>query len=186
MTMIRLHSTAIALTVASALVAVGCGEPTAQVLDVPDSPFRYELPTEFDDIGVEVGNEAGRVFGLPGTDLAGLASDPVFLLTTMPSGETASFKSLRLLATGGELDPLDESVPLPSDIQLLDYVEYGGPDVWGVRLRLIIGRGAADFQALVDRQSDQVAITELFCTQACFVDNVELIDQIQASWSLEP
>lgn len=186
MTPTRLRPAAVAVTIVSALMAVGCGEPTAQVVQLPDSRFSYELPVEFTDIGVAAGDDPGRVYGLPETTLEELGGEPVFVVTTTPSGEVASFKSLRMLATAGVFDPVDESVPLPDDTELLGYVEYGEPDVWGIRMRLVIGRGAFDFQALVDRQSDQVVVTELICTQACLVEHLDLIDEIQASWSLKP
>ena len=70
-------------------------------------------------------------------------------------------------------------------MELLGYIEIGSPDVWGIRLRLLTGNGAADFQILVDRESDQIVMTQLICTQACFLNQLDLIDQIQASWSLE-
>jgi hypothetical protein len=52
-------------------------------------------------------------------------------------------------------------------------------------MQLSIGRGASDFQALVNRRSGEVVVTELICTQACFLEQFDLIDQIQGSWSLE-
>jgi hypothetical protein len=175
------------MVVAAASLALGaCGEPTAQRVQPPDARISYELPIDYTDIELQEG-EVGQAYGVEGSRLDALASDPVLILATLPSGETASFQSLRTLATGGEFDPLDESLdPLPNDTQVLGYVEYGEADVWGIRIRLAVGRGAADFQALVDRRSDQVVITELICTQACFLEQLDLIDEIQASWNLEP
>jgi hypothetical protein len=162
-----------------------CGAPTAQVVSADESRFSFELPIEFTDIGVEDDGQPGEVYGLPESTLDQLGSDPVFLVTTVPTGERASFQSLRQLFTGGEFDPLDPDLEeLPNDTELLGYIEIADERVWGIRMRLAIGRGAADFQALVDRQSDQVTVTELICTQACFVEQLDLIDRIQQSWTL--
>lgn len=167
------------------LVAVGCGEPTAQIVRPAESRFTYELPVEFTDLGEKDGTP-GLAYGLPDVVAGQLASDPVFLVTTRDSGDLASFQSLRLLTTGGEFDPRPESLdPLPNEMELLGYIEIGNADVWGIRLRLLTGNGVADFQILVDRESDQIVMTQLICTQACFLYQLDLIDQIQASWSLE-
>lgn len=168
------------------LVTAACGAPTAQLVQPADTRFRYEIPAEFTDIGLETEGKPGLAYGLADSSLQSLSNNPVMFLAISSSGESESFRSLRVLATGGEFDPLDQELEeLPNDTTLLDYVEIGEADVWGIRMRLAIGRGAADFQALVDRESDQVVFTELICTQACFLEQLDLIDEIQNSWSLE-
>jgi hypothetical protein len=169
----------------ASLLLAACGGPTAQVVTPQDSRFSFELPIEYTDIGDSPEGNPGQAYGLPDTSLEQLGSDPVFLIATLPTGESASFQSLRQLATGGEFDPLDPELdPLPNDTELLDYVEIANAEVWGIRMRLAFGRAAADFQALVDRESDQVTVSELICTQACFIEQLDLIDQIQQSWTL--
>lgn len=176
----------LALAPALILFAAACGAPTAQVVHPADTRFSYELPVEFTDLGLETEGQPGQAYGVGQSSLDSLSNDPVMFVATTESGDRESFQSLRVIATGGEFDPLDTSLDeLPNDTTVLDYIEIGEPDVWGIRMRLAIGRGAADFQALVDRESDQVVFTEVICTQACFIEQLELIDEIQNSWSLE-
>lgn len=181
-------ATAIApVAAAVALVATGCGEPTAQIVRPEDGPLTFEIPIEFTDLGAETDDGAGFAYGLPDTSLEEVGGDPVFLVGTLTNGDTASFASLRQLATFGEFDPRDPDLdPLPDDTELLGYLEITEPEVWGVRLRLAVGQSASDFQALVDRRTGQVTVSRVVCTQACFVDQIDLINEIQASWSLEP
>ena len=108
-------------------------------------------------------------------------------MTSLGSGDQASFQGLRLLATAGRFDPLDEvEENLPAGMQVIGYSEISEPKAWGIRLQMLMGPNVADYQALVDRRTNQIAITEMFCTQACFIEQQALIDQIQRSWSLEP
>lgn len=180
------RSTRWALGSVAALALAACGEPTAQIIQPGESRFTYELPAEFTDIGLELDGRPGLAYGLPDTTIDSLANDPVMFVATIPSGDRESYQSLRVLATRGEFDPLDPDLdPLPNETRMLAYVEIAEADVWGVRMRLSIGRGATDYQALVDRESDQVVLTEVICTQACFLEQLELIDRIQTSWSLE-
>ena len=169
-----------------ALLLAACGEPTAQRVQPGQSPFSYEVPAEFTDIGLELEEQPGLAYGLPESSIDTLSNDPVLFVGTSSSGDLESFQSLRILATRGEFDPLDTSLEeLPNNTRVLAYAEIGEADVWGIRMRLAIGRGATDFQALVDRESDQVVMTEVICTQACFLEQLDLIDRIQTSWSLE-
>ncbi|MDH3682029.1 MAG: hypothetical protein OEV40_18995 [Acidimicrobiia bacterium] len=169
------------------VVIAACGEPTAQIIHPDDSPVSFVLPAEYADITEETGEGQSLVYGLPSTPLDSLSSEPVVLVDTLPSGQNASFSSLRELSTFGEFDPLDPDLEtLPNDTQVLGYLEIVEPEIWGIRLRMAIGQGASDFQALVDRASGQVVVTRVICTQACFLEKIDLIDDIQGSWSLEP
>lgn len=177
----------VGLVVGICAVSTACGEPTAQIIQPSDSPVSFQLPAEYTDISDPAAGGESLIYGLPSTPLDALSSDPVLLVDTLPSGQNASFSSLRELSTFGEYDPLDpELETLPNDTQVLGYVEIIEPDIWGVRLRLAVGQGASDFQALVDRGSGRVVVTRVICTQACFLEKIDLIDEIQGSWSLEP
>lgn len=168
-------------------LAVGCGAPTHQLIRAGDTSFTYEVPAEFTELGGDGDEQSAAVYGLPDTPTDTLANDPVLLAVAADNGDVQSFQTLRVLGTGGKFDPLDPELngELPNDTLLLDYIEIGEPDVWGIRMRLAIGQGVTDFQALIDRRSDQLVLTEVFCTQACFLDQLDLIDDIQTSWSLE-
>jgi len=170
-----------------ALLATGCGAPTAQVLQPPDSPFAFEVPADFTDLGAGSGDEAGRLYSLEGSTVDELGSDPVLLFTTGSNGADASFQSLRTLATGGQYDPLDPDLDeaVTGGRRVLDYSEITEADVWGIRMLTVAGRTVSDFQALVERRSDRVVLTEVACTQSCYLENVDLIDRLQTSWSLE-
>lgn len=176
------------LVAASALalgLAAGCGQPTAQVITPEDSPLSFEIPIEYTEL--EDDGAAGvRSFGTAGTSPDQYGSDPVVSVFSMDGGEDVSYASLRSLSVGGRFDPVATEDPDEQEAAgLLGYVEYGEPDVWGVRLRLLLESGISDFQALVDRRSDQITLSEVHCTQACFAEQVDLIDQIQRSWSLD-
>ncbi len=172
-------------TGALALVGLlgGCGQPTAQVVRPPDGQISFEVPVEFADLGE--GDNQGLLYGLPGSSSTELSNKPILFMGVLSAGDSASYQGLRQIITGGEFDPRAEP-PLPKNAQLIGYTEINQADVWGVRLRMAIGSGVTDFQALVHRASDQVIVTELTCTQACFVEQADLINQIQGSWSLEP
>jgi len=173
---------ALALT----LLATACGDPTAQVVRPDDGPVSFELPVEYADIGVDAGEEVGVFWGRPDTGLESYSSDPVVLVDTIPGGETASFSTLRELATFGEFDPLDPEADLPEDAGVLNYIEIIEPEIWGVRLQLADGEGVFDFQALVERGTGEVVVSRVVCTEACFVEHTVEIDEIQTSWTLEP
>jgi hypothetical protein len=173
------------MVVALVCVGAGCGEPTAQVVQAGDSRISFEIPIEFDDLSRD--GDGGAILGPPGSSAVELSDEPVMFMLTSSAGDSASYQGLRQIATGGEFDPLDpELETLPDGTEVKDYEEINNPDVWGIRLRLVVGSGAKEFQALVHRESDQVVITEVTCTQACFVEHLDLIEQIQGSWSLEP
>lgn len=178
------------MAVACLLAAVGlaaCGSPTHQLIQPDAADFTYEVPVEF----VELGDPTlpGTTYGLPGSTTDALAADPVLLTATAPDGADQSFRSLRELATGGQFDPLNPDPELTdssaSETSLINYVEYSEPEVWGLRMQLSIGDLVIDYQALVDRGTDTVVLTEVYCTLACFADQVDLIDDIQTSWQLE-
>lgn len=176
----------LAAWLALAVAASSCGAPSAQVIGVEDSPFSYEVPTDFAILD-EPEDPNIRVFGPAGSEVEEYGSDPILLVISSPDGELASFTSLRSAVVGGQFDPLDQDDPrVAEQLQVLGYTEIAEPDVWGIRLQFLTGPGASDVQVLVDRRSDQVSLTRMFCGQACFADQAELIDQIQASWSLDP
>ena len=118
-------------------------------------------------------------------------------LTSLEHGDLASFAALRQLSTNGEYDPVEQvrngdgsvslkaSSAVPADSFVISYEEISEPEVWGIRISLAVGPSARDFQALVTRATDRVVITELTCTQSCFLEQADLIQKIQASWSLE-
>jgi hypothetical protein len=184
--MIGLRRFGLGIIALGAIVALAsCGEPTAQVVSPGDSRFSFEIPAEFTELGGAGEEQAGQFYGLPDTSLQQIGSDPLLLMTTIAGGELASFQSLRQISTRGAFDPLDPELdPLPNDTELAGYLEISDPEVWGVRMVLGVGSNIVDFQALVDRQSDQVVITELHCNQACFIEQQDMIDQIQQSWTL--
>ena len=164
-----------------------CGEPTAQVVRAGDTPIRYELPAEFTTLTNDGDGAGAAVFGLPGSSLVDLNDHPVVNMMTSPKGSSMSFQSLRLIATGGAFDPLDpELEPLPDNTQLVRYSEIKNDQVWGMRITLAAGQAAKDVQALVDRATDEIVVTEVTCTQACYLEQYDTIEQIQGSWSLEP
>ena len=168
-----------------ALVAAACGEPTAQIISYEASPISYEIPSEFTALDSD-GVSAVQYFGPVGSAAGSFGGDPVLSLISSAGGEAESFMSLRSLSVGGRFDPLDSENPeVANNVQVLNYIEISEPEVWGVRLQILVDAGVSDFQALVDRRSDQITVSEMRCTQACFVEQVELIDQIQQSWSLD-
>jgi hypothetical protein len=173
-----------ASALALAVTATACGEATAKSIQVPDSTMTFVLPVEFTDLGPDPAG--GLAYGLPGSSAVAYSSDPVVFMVAVPGGDAVSFHSLRLAATGNKFDPLDASLTtLPDNTKVIDYKEIIEPDVWGIRLKLVVGSGARDFQALVDRTTDQVVVSEVTCTQACFSQDIDLIQKIQGSWSLE-
>lgn len=176
-----------AIAAAAAFGPVACGSPTHQIIQPEPAAFTYELPIEFVEIA-DTG-ASGTSYALPGTPVDSLSGDPILLTATAPDGEDQSFRSLRELATGGQFDPLNpdpDVVHTAADqTTLINYAEITEPDVWGLRMRLTIGDLVIDYQALVDRRTDDVVLTEVYCTLACFSDQLDLIDDIQTSWQLE-
>ncbi|MEM7273543.1 MAG: hypothetical protein AAF547_10720 [Actinomycetota bacterium] len=184
----RQRHTAVAVMAGLALATAGCGAPTAQEVSTDGSRFRFEVPVEYGQIefGIDPLTAQGVAYGTPGTDSADVPSDPVLVMTAGSGGEAASFRSLRELSTGGAFDPLDPGDDVDAgNLQILGYDEIITPEVWGVRLQLALGRAGTDFQALVDRRSDDITVSQLICTQACFNDHLDLIDEVQTSWRLE-
>lgn len=173
------------LAVGLALATGACAPaPTSQAVRPPDSPISYTIPVGFTSL--DQGADGTAVYGRPGSPADGLADDPVLYMTTLAEGDAMSFEILRRIATGDEYDPLDPSLSaLPDGARVIGYKEITEPKVWGVRLRLAVNGGAKDYQALVDRTTDKVVVTELACTQVCFKRQTKLIEQIQGSWSLE-
>lgn len=177
-----------------ALVA-GCGEASAREITVPESSISFVVPKEFDDLGGVDGPAA--VYGRPGSDLDEIGDEPVLFMTSIEHGDMASYAALRMLSTNGEYDPVEQvdngdgtvslraSSAVPADSFVIDYEEISQPDVWGIRIKLAVGSAARDFQALVTRATDRVVISELTCTQSCFLEQADLIQNIQASWRLE-
>ncbi len=164
-----------------------CGQPTAQLVRPIDTGFTYEIPAEFGELDQPLGVEGRQQYGPPGAVIEESPSEPLLSMTSLGSGDQASFQGLRLLATAGQFDPLDETAEnLPAGMQVLGYSEISEPGAWGIRLQFLMGSNVADFQALVDRRTNRIAVTEMFCTQACFVEQQALIDEIQRSWRLEP
>lgn len=173
----------------------GCGEASAREIKVPESSISFVVPKEFDDLGGVDGPAA--IYGLPGTTLDDIGDEPVLFMTSIEHGDMASFAALRLLSTNGEYDPVEQvsngdgtvslkaSGDVPADSFVIDYEEISQPEVWGIRIKLAVGSAARDFQALVTRATDRVVISELTCTQSCFLEQADLIQKIQASWSLE-
>ncbi|MEM9131697.1 MAG: hypothetical protein AAF962_10050 [Actinomycetota bacterium] len=176
-----------AVTALAALGLTACGAPTHQIIQPEPATFTYELPIEFVELGEP--DAAGTSYGLPGAAADTLAGEPVVLTATSPDGGSQSYRSLRELATGGQFDPLNPDPALvdtaASQTTLINYAEISEPDVWGLRMQLTIGDLVIDYQALVDRRTDNVVLTEVYCTLACFTDQVDLIDDIQTSWQLE-
>lgn len=170
---------------ALALVTGACGQaPAAQAVKVPESPISFTIPAAYATL--DQGASGTTVYGRPGSSADGLADDPVLYMTTLIEGDAMSFEILRRIATGDQYDPLDPALAtLPDGAQVIGYKEITEPKVWGIRLKLAVNGGAKDYQALVDRTTDKVVVTELACTQVCFKRQTKLIEQIQGSWSLE-
>ncbi len=173
----------------------GCGEATAREVKVPESSVIFVVPKDFDELGGIDGPAA--VYGRPGSTLNEVGDEPVLFMTSLEEGDLASFAALRTLSTNGEYDPVEQvsngdgtislqaSGDVPADSFVIAYDEISEPDAWGIRIKLAVGSSARDFQALVTRATDRVVITELTCTQSCFLEQADLIQKIQASWSLE-
>ncbi len=173
----------------------GCGEATAREVKVPESAISFVVPKEFGELGGVDGPAA--VYGRPGSTLDEIGDEPVLFMTSIEHGDLASFAALRMLSTNGEYDPVEQvsngdgtislqaSGDVPADSFVIAYEEIAEPDVWGIRIKLAVGSSARDFQALVTRATDRVVISELTCTQSCFLEQADLIQKIQASWSLE-
>lgn len=180
---------------ALAALATGCGEASARSVTVPQSSISFVVPNEFADLGGVDGDAAA--YGRPGSTLDNVGDEPVLFMASLEDGDLASFAALRMLSTNGNYDPIqqvsnsDGSVSLsassavPDDTIVIDYEEIMQPDVWGIRIKLAVGSAGKDFQALVSRATDQVVVTELTCTQACFLEQADLIQKIQGSWNLE-
>ena len=167
-------------------MAVACGAPTAQLVQPDNSPISFEVPADYNEVSDDLEDSSGLVFAAPGTRFSGPINEPVVQVQALANGENASFKVLRTLATGGEFDPLDRELEvLPNNTEVLTYDEISDAHVWGIRMRMFVGQSATDFQALVDRQTNQVVLSQLYCTQACFLAEIEMIDEIQASWAVE-
>jgi len=185
----------VGVVAAGAAVLTGCGEATAREITVPESSISFVVPKEFNDLGGVDGPAA--VYGRPGSTRDEIGDEPVLFMTSIEHGDLASFAALRKLSTKGEYDPVEQvsngdgtvslqaSGDVPGDSFVIAYEEIAEPDVWGIRIQLAVGSSARDFQALVTRATDRVVITELTCTQSCFLEQADLIQNIQASWSLE-
>ncbi|MEM8924779.1 MAG: hypothetical protein AAGD35_14850 [Actinomycetota bacterium] len=173
----------VALLGAASLAA--CGAPTHELVTPGETDFAFEVPAEFTALETE---GAATTYGYPGSEDDEALNSPKLLTAGFNSGASESFQSLRMIATNNEFDPRDPDLEnLPNDTLLAAYDEITEADVWGVRLVLLVGStGAVDFQALVDRRTDEVAISNISCNQACFLRDRDLIDDIQTSWSLEP
>lgn len=178
-----------AVTVVAAALALtaGCGAPAAQIVRTDESPVAYEIPIGFNEIeGADMASPA-RFFAAGDTDVDSFGNDPIFALVGGPGGQQHSYRSLRALAVQGRFDPLDPDDPnRPEGVVQLGYVEINEINVWGIRIRLRINNDISDFQALVDRRSDQIALATVHCTRACFAEHGDVIEQIQRSWSLDP
>lgn len=169
---------------ALALLGGACGQATARTVQAPDSRISYVIPSGY--AALPPGGDGTAVYGRPGSPVEGFADNPVLYMATLTEGDAMSFEILRRVATGDQYDPLDASASsLPDGAKVIDYKEITEPNVWGIRLKLAVNGGAKDFQALVDRTTDKVVVTELACTQVCFKRQTKLIEQIQGSWSLE-
>ena len=167
-----------------ALLATACGEPTARAVRAPDSPMSFAVPTGYTPL--DEGGNGTAVYGRPGSATVGFGDEPVLYMATLTEGDAMSFEVLRRITTGDEYDPMDPALTvLPDGAKVIGYKEITEPKVWGIRLKLAVNGGAKDYQALVDRTTDKVVVTELACTQVCFKRQTKLIDQIQGSWSLE-
>ncbi|MEM9566128.1 MAG: hypothetical protein AAGA93_26140 [Actinomycetota bacterium] len=187
MTSRRATVRAVATAFVAALGLSACGQPTAQLIKPDDTRISYEVPIDFEPLLLPGQPSEREQYGPPGAEISESSSEPLLSLTSIGSGDQASFMGLRMLATAGQFDPLDDDpTAMPEGMQLLGYSEISEPEIWGVRLQFILGPTVADYQALVDRRTNRIAISEVFCTQACFVEQQDLIDQIQRSWRLEP
>ncbi len=176
----------LAVAVAVALPAMGCGAPTGQIVTPAEGPVSFGLPATYTDLGAAAGQEPNLIFGLPDSPIDALSGDPVLFAGTSSTGSEASFSSLRMMSTYNEFDPLDPNLdPLPNGIVVVGYTEINEPDVWGVRILLTLDQGASDFQALVERATGEVVVSRVMCTQACFIEQIDLIEDIQGSWRLE-
>ncbi len=183
--MTRRRHLLVGLGAGALVLAAACGAPTAQRVAPEDSPFSFEVPVGYTDIPIDDAPQV-LVLGPDGLGLAQPINDPLVEMWTVGQGDSVSYKTLRELSVGGEFDPLDEELdPLPNNTQLVAYSEIGESEVWGIRIRLLVGATGQDFLALVDRHTDHVVLSRIQCTQACFVDQLELIDEIQNSWSLD-
>lgn len=173
-----------AVAVATLGAGAGCGQASARLVQLPDSPITFQIPMSFVDLTRS--DDDGTVYGRPGASPDQIGDDPIVYMASSSNGDMASFKQLRMLATNGQFDPLDPSLTsLPDGAQVLDYKEITDGRVWGIRLKYSHGPAALDFQALIDRTSNSVVVTEVTCTQACFTQQATLIEHIQGSWSLE-
>jgi hypothetical protein len=171
---------------AAALIVAACGEATAQRISARDSFLVYEIPAEFTALDDD-GATSVQYYGVAGSTVGSFGTDPVLSVLSGPGGESESYTSLRSLSVGGRFDPLDTEDPASTEsVEIINYVEISEPEVWGVRVQLLVDAGVSDFQALVDRRSDQITVTEMRCTHACFAEQVDLIDRIQRSWSIDP
>lgn len=178
-------ASALVLTLGMAMIAAACGEPSAQVIAPEDGTLSFEIPVEYAELDDTAGGV--RSFGTPGSSAGVYGSDPIVSVLATDGGETASYLSLRSLPVGGQFDPVETEDPSEKAIaELLGYIEIGEPDVWGIRVRLLLDSGISDFQALVDRRTDQITLSEVHCTRACFAEQADVIDRIQTSWSLDP
>jgi len=166
------------------LAIAACGQPTAQVKDIDQSDFSFELPVEW--VHLQTTDGAGQFYGLADTPLTHAGGDPLAFLAVIEGAQIASFKNLRMAMTGQEYDPLDpELEELPDNGHVISYVEIADAQAWGIRIQMVDDIRVTDFQALAQRDSNDVVVTELSCNQSCFVDQLELFDEIQNSWSLE-
>ena len=173
-------------SVAAATVALGagCGQASARIVQLPDSPISFQVPVSFAELTQS--GDPGAVYGRPGSSAGEVGDQPVLFIAAAANGDLASYKALRSLATNGQYDPLDSSLSsLPDGAQLIDYKEINAGRVWGIRLKLAVSGAAKDFQALIDRTSNSLVVTEVTCTQSCFNQQATLIEHIQGSWSLE-
>jgi hypothetical protein len=173
------------LVLAMTLIAAACAEASAQIVTPDDGTLSFEIPVEYAELDDTAGGV--RSFGTPGSSAGGYGSDPIVSVLATDGGETASYLSLRSLPVGGRFDPVETEDPTEQAMaELLGYIEIGEPDVWGIRVRLLLESGISDFQALVDRRTDQITLSEVHCTRACFAEQADVIDRIQRSWSLDP
>lgn len=174
-----------------AVLAVGpavgaCGQPAAQRIEPPDSQFSYELPAHYVDLGLFEDVPSAAIYAPDGVAPEEMPRHPHVLVRVVPGSDHLSYQNLRMLATDNQFDPLDETLnPLPNGIQLVNYLEFAEPDWWGVRVLLVVGSNTFDHQILVDRHTNQVGISIVTCLRTCFAEEIDVINRIQTSWTLE-
>lgn len=175
----RAFSMAVVALLASTALAA-CGPPSAQTLTTGDS-VEFAAPAEWDGVD-DFGPDVVAVGHPIDTDL-GVRTEPVVIVQSLAGSTADSFETLRRRTMG--YDPLNPDDDLVTEITMLGYDEFTEPRAWGVEMYFSNSNSLYRVLTLVNRADMSVHIATVTCTRRCFERNLDTIEQIMSSWTIE-